>query len=179
LYFRNLIAWSLSFSSFFLCASDLGFGFNTGLSSSAGNIHSGCGLSGAFFFFFLCGGTWAFPWPRMNSGLISTGAFFTLPFFAIFAISRSGLGLTLRVYRKVTHKLIWCAGRAVDYSSAAAGALSCLHAWLRHPSPEPRASPRPGSSPSALLLSWQYSIYEMCESLTSFCEPDVENHYQP
>ena len=38
------------------CASDLGLGFSTGFSSSGGNIHSGWGLSGAFFFRFFCGG---------------------------------------------------------------------------------------------------------------------------
>ena len=77
LYFKNLIASSLSFSSLSLWASDFGFGFKTGFSASGGNIHSGCGLSGAFFFFFFRGGSES-GGGSTNSGLISTGGFFDL-----------------------------------------------------------------------------------------------------
>ena len=79
LYFKNLIASSLSFSSFSLWASDLGFGFKTGLSSSAGNIHSGCGLSGAFFFFFFRGGSEP-GGGSSNSGFITGAGFFDFDF---------------------------------------------------------------------------------------------------
>ena len=79
LYFKNLIASSLSFSFFSIWASDLGFGFRTGLSSSAGNIHSGCGLSGAFFFFFFRGGSEP-GGGSSNSGFITGAAFFDFDF---------------------------------------------------------------------------------------------------
>lgn len=49
----------------------------TGFSSSGGNIHSGCGLSGAFFFFFFRGGSEPCA-GSSNSGLISTDGFFDL-----------------------------------------------------------------------------------------------------
>ena len=55
-------------------ASTLGFGFNTGFSSSGGNIHAGCGLSGAFFFFFFFGGSTIPFSPMTYSGLMITGA---------------------------------------------------------------------------------------------------------
>lgn len=75
LYRKNLRASSLSFSSFSTWASNLGFGFKAGLSSSAGNIHSGCGLSGAFFFFFFLGGSEP-GGGSSNSGFITGGGFF-------------------------------------------------------------------------------------------------------
>ena len=86
LYRRNLIAYAFSFSSFRRCSSVLNFGFNTGFSESGGNIHAGCGLSGAFFFFFVFrGGSGTFR-PISYSGLISGGGFlifFLLPMTAV------------------------------------------------------------------------------------------------